>query len=156
MPSIAANLSWGTYDWPQQGEEWSEEWGDAETQWHATILPRIRRFLPAKRILEIAPGYGRWTGFLINASEQYTGIDLNPECVAACRKRFAGAPHARFESNDGKSLAVVPDDSIDFAFSFDSLVHVEIEVIEAYLGELSRKLSPSGIAFLHHSNLRRI
>ena len=153
MPSIAENLVWGTYSWPQQGAEWSAEWGDAETQWHAMILPRIRSFLPAKNILEIAPGYGRWSGFLMNASDKYTGIDLNPECINACQKRFAGARNAEFAVNDGKSLDAVADSSIDFAFSFDSLVHVEFEVMEAYLSELSRKLSPNGIAFLHHSNL---
>jgi hypothetical protein len=30
-----------------------------------------------------------------------------------------------FQVNDGESLAAVPDNSIDFVFSFDSLVHAE-------------------------------
>ena len=153
MPTIEQNRSWGQYSWPEQGNEWSAEWGDAETQWHATILPRIRRFLPAQRVLEIAPGYGRWSSFLIDSADEYIGVDLNAECVVACRARFAAANHATFMVNDGKSLAAVADDSVNFAFSFDSLVHVEIDVIEAYLQELSRKLSPDGIAFIHHSNL---
>ena len=153
MPSIEENRSWGTYSWPERGNEWSREWGDVETQWHAAIHPRIRRFLPAQRVLEIAPGYGRWSGFLIDCAEHYIGVDLNPECVSACKARFAVESHATFVENDGKSLAAVADDSINFAFSFDSLVHAEIDVIEAYLHELSRKLSPDGIAFIHHSNL---
>src|SRR5271154_273849 len=114
MPTIAENLFWGTYSWPQQGDEWSGEWGDAETQWYATILPRIRKFLPAKRVLEIAPGYGRWSEFLINTSTEYTGIDLNPECISACQKRFANLGNATFAANDGKSLSTVADSSIDF------------------------------------------
>jgi hypothetical protein len=48
---------------------------------------------------------------------------------------------------------MVTDNSIDFVFSFDSLVHVESETIELYLLELSRVLAPDGVAFLHHSNL---
>ena len=48
---------------------------------------------------------------------------------------------------------MVPDKSVDFAFSFDSLVHVEAEVIKAYLVELSRVMAPQGMGFLHHSNL---
>jgi SAM-dependent methyltransferase len=135
------------------GDEWSRNWGNTETQWHATLLPRIRHFLPARHILEIAPGFGRWTGFLIDASEDYVGIDLNIECVNACRDRFADAAHARFVQNDGMSLATVADRSIDFAFSFDSLVHVEIDVIESYIRELSRTLTKNGVALLHHSNL---
>jgi SAM-dependent methyltransferase len=153
MPSIEENRDWGRYSWPEKGDEWSRDWGDVETQWHATILPRIRSFLPTRRVLEIAPGHGRWSSFLINCANEYIGVDLNTECVAACRTRFAGAKHATFVANDGRSLAAVADDSITFAFSFDSLVHVEMDVIEAYLRELSRKLSPDGVAFIHHSNL---
>jgi hypothetical protein len=55
--------------------------------------------------------------------------------------------------NDGKSLAMVEDRSVDFAFSFDSLVHVEADVIAAYLNQLGKKLKPGGFAFFHHSNL---
>lgn len=45
------------------------------------------------------------------------------------------------------------DGAVDLAFSFDSLVHVEIDVIEGYLTELARVLVPDGVAILHHSNL---
>jgi hypothetical protein len=48
---------------------------------------------------------------------------------------------------------MVPENSLDFAFSCDSLVHAEIDVIDAYIDELSRKLTLSGIAFIHHSNI---
>src|SRR5262245_39597005 len=148
MATIDENRFWGTYNWPQSGDEWSLDWGDPETQWHATILPRIRPFLPAMNVLEIAPGYGRWSGFLLVCADSYIGVDLNPECVAACRSRFSFAKNANFVANDGKSLTSVPDNSIDFAFSFDSLVHAEIEIIDTYLRELSRKLAPNGVAFI--------
>jgi SAM-dependent methyltransferase len=155
MPSVEENRAiWGKdYSWPHKGDEWSAVWGGVETHWYATILPRIRRFLPARRILEIAPGYGRWSIFLIDCAEEYIGVDLNPECVSACQARFPAASHARFVANDGKSLAAVDEGSIDFAFSFDSLVHAEIDIIDAYLHELSRTLSPDGVAIIHHSNL---
>jgi SAM-dependent methyltransferase len=155
VPTVSENRRvWGKeYSWPGQGDEWSWVWGGAETQWHATILPRIRRFLPASRVLEIGPGHGRWTRFLIDYADEYIGIDLNPECVSACRARFAGVDHAKFVANDGRSLTAVADNSVDFVFTFDSLVHVEIDAIGAYLGELSRKLRPDGVAFIHHSNL---
>src|SRR5205823_942957 len=35
----------------------------------------------------------------------------------------------------------------------DSLVHVEEDVIGAYVNELARVLTADGVAFLHHSNL---
>jgi SAM-dependent methyltransferase len=154
MPSIEENrIGWGRdYHWPERGDEWSAVWGGVETHWHATLLPRIRLFLGG-RILEIAPGYGRWTPYLLQYADDYVGIDLAEECVEACRARFKETDKARFEQNDGRSLGAVADGSIDFAFSFDSLVHVEIDTLGAYLGELANKLSPNGVAFLHHSNL---
>lgn len=48
---------------------------------------------------------------------------------------------------------MIPDHSLDFVFSFDSLVHVRRDVVEAYLSQLSEKLLDDGIVFIHHSNL---
>ncbi len=48
---------------------------------------------------------------------------------------------------------MVADGSIDFVFSFDSLVHAEEDVIRSYLDQLGQKLRPDGVGFLHHSNL---
>jgi SAM-dependent methyltransferase len=154
MPSASWNLrTWDAdYDWSQAGEEWSAPWGGSEAQWHGTLLPRIHRFFPAARILEIAPGYGRWTRFLIPSCATYLGIDLSPTCIDVCRQQFKSATHARFETNDGTSLADAEDGSFDFVFSFDSLVHAEIEILEAYVPQILRKLSRKGVAFIHHSN----
>ena len=48
---------------------------------------------------------------------------------------------------------MVPDNSVDFAFSFDSLVHAEQDVIDAYLEQLASKLTKDGVGFIHHSNI---
>jgi SAM-dependent methyltransferase len=155
MPSIEWNKqNWdGDYDWSAAGDEWSSDWGGSEAHWHSTLHPRLRRLLPAGTVLEIAPGFGRWTQFLLPLCERYVGIELSTECVDACRMRFADAGHATFAVNDGRSLAPVEDGSVDLAFSFDSLVHVEADVMAGYLTELERKLTPDGVAVLHHSNL---
>jgi SAM-dependent methyltransferase len=154
VPSIEENLKqWNEdYDWQLAGDSWSGPWGSATAQWYGSIYPRIRRFLPASSILEIAPGFGRWTQFLLEHCDTLIGVDIAPRCVDACRQRFADRPGAVFEVNDGRSLPTVTDLSIDFAFSFDSLVHVEAGVVRGYLTELARVLAPGGVAFLHHSN----
>jgi hypothetical protein len=141
------------YPWTDGGDGWSAPWGGPEKQWHGAILPRIRRFLPARVGLEIAPGYGRWTRFLKDACERLILVDVSGRCIDACRQRFADCSHLSYHVNDGKSLAMVPDDSVDFVFSFDSLVHVEEDVLAAYLQQLARKLTGDGVGFIHHSNL---
>jgi glycosyltransferase involved in cell wall biosynthesis len=143
---------WANYAWPKGGEEWSEGAGGSESLWRRMILPRIDSYLPTKTILEIAPGRGRWTQYLLNYCERLVGVDLDWPCVAACRNRFAGDKRASFCINDGKSLRCVRDDSFDLIFSFDSLVHADEEVMEAYVSQLATKLTESGVAFLHHSN----
>ena len=62
--------------------------------------------------------------------------------------------HATFVVNDGKSLAAVADGSINFAFSFDSLVHVEIDpsVSRDFFGA-PRKSGRSRTRLLYDCNL---
>jgi hypothetical protein len=155
MPDLSENAGYwdGGFHWRYGGDEWSDWWGGPRRQWRATLYPRVEQFLPACRLLEIAPGYGRWTTFLRDHCEELIGIDLSAKCVEACRRRFRRDRRLSFHVNDGKSLTAVHDRTVEFAFSFDSLVHVEQDVMDAYLDELARVLSDDGVAFLHHSNM---
>jgi SAM-dependent methyltransferase len=153
VPDINWNQAiWGQdYDWSQVGEEWSEAWGGSSAQWFGSLLPRLRSFVPCNSILEIAPGYGRWTRFLLSLSQNYVGVDLSARCVEACRSAF---DKGEFLVNDGLSLSGISESQkFDLVFSFDSLVHAELNVFENYIPQILAKLSPKGVAFLHHSNL---
>jgi ubiquinone/menaquinone biosynthesis C-methylase UbiE len=142
-----------TYGWEDRGEEWSAEWGGSESEWFGVIAPRIGRYVPARRILEIAPGFGRWTVYLSKHCERLQAVDLSDRCVAHCQERFSHLSHVECFSNDGLALPMIADRSIDFAFSFDSLVHAEADVIHSYLLELARTLTDEGVGFVHHSHL---
>ncbi len=154
MPDLNWNSGYwgGEYHWSQAGDEWSAFWNGSEAQWYGALFPRLHRFLPASRMLEIAVGHGRWTRFLLPRSESFVGIDLNANCIEACRKRFGSSEKTRFEVNDGMSLASA-NGPFNFVFSFDSLVHAEYEVFERYIPQIIERLSADGAAFLHHSNL---
>jgi ubiquinone/menaquinone biosynthesis C-methylase UbiE len=140
-------------NWHGSGDGWSSNFGGTEALWWFQLYPRIQRYLPAATILEIAPGQGRCTQFLLRQCESMVAVDLSEHCINQCKKRFADQRHVRFHVNDGLSLSAVEDGSVDFVFSFDSLVHAEKDVIESYLRELGRKLRPDGVGFLHHSNM---
>jgi len=154
MPTVEWNHSeWNSrYQWDESGDEWSAPWGSARAQWLTCVYPRLASFLPASSVLEIAPGYGRWTQFLLPQCCSYLGVDLAENCVQACRERFAGQAHATFAVNDGLTLPMAADESADLVFSFDSLVHAEADAVGSYLREIRRILSPDGVAFIHHSN----
>jgi hypothetical protein len=121
-----------SYDWKDAGEEWSKPWGNSAAQWFGAILPRVQDCLPAHTILEIAPGFGQ-----------------------ACRHRFGSDPRVSYFVNDGRSLSMLPDESVDFVFSFDAFVHIGQEGVEAYLSELGRKLKIGGKGFMREAALIR-
>jgi hypothetical protein len=155
MPTVAQNLhAWNLdYNWPQDGEGWSRVWGGSDAQWFDTLMPRIHPFLPADTILEIAPGHGRWTRFLKDCCSRLMVVDLSANCIEVCKKTFASSTHISYHVNDGRTLDMIADTSVDFVFSFDSLVHAEADVIGSYLEQLSAKLKPNGVGFFHHSHI---
>jgi SAM-dependent methyltransferase len=154
MASIEENREhWQRYDWPRDGEEWSEVWGGSEIEWGGSILPRVERWLPAATALEIGCGKGRWSRYLRPRCQRLILLDLAEVCVEACGRLFSGDSAVTCRLTDGVSLPRVPSGSVDFAFSFDSLVHAELDVLAAYARELARVLTADGVAFLHHSNM---
>lgn len=142
------------WDWSTGGDEWSTWWGGTAALWYGALLPRIHSFVPAGTVLEIAPGFGRWTQYLKELSERLILVDLADKCIEHCKSRFADAKNLEFHVNDGRSLPMVDDASVDFVFTWDSLVHADMDIIRDYVAEFRRILTPDGVAFVHHSNVR--
>lgn len=126
----------------QPYEEWKRS--IAET----FLLPNIAN---GSTVLEIAPGCGRWTEFIIQKAAKVILVDLNPYCIDICKKRFSSFRNVSYHLNDGKSLAFIQDSSVDFIWSFDSFVHMEKDVIAAYFKEFSKVLKIGGRAVIHHA-----
>ena len=136
----------GPHSWSQEGDEWSECWGTAHAQWFGCLLPRVFPFLKG-RILEIAPGHGRWTQFLQAHCASLIGVDLAQACIERCTERFRQYPNLEFKVNDGLTFPMIENESIDFAFSFDSLVHAESDVMSSYAMSLRVCSSRAGLRF---------
>src|SRR5262249_11174372 len=56
----------------------------------AAILRALAPRLARLRMLDVGVGGGRMTEHFAPAVAQYHGIDLSPEMVETCRRRFAG------------------------------------------------------------------
>ena len=137
--------------WSEDGNEWSTDFGGTEKLWEEIIKPRIDPYLSGN-ILEIAPGHGRITQYLIGYSDLLIAIDLNESCIERCKERFKGSIIGFV--NDGSSLDMVKSNSIHFVFSWDSFVHIHADVIDSYLKEIYRVLKPGGVSVIHHSYLK--
>ena len=156
--NVAKNLKRWDKDhaWPEHGDEWNRQaaaCGIDYPQWKASLVAHLiaPHVGPATHVLEIAPGHGRWTEYLIARAGRVTAVDLSPSCIDYCRQRFAGAANVDYHVTDGTSLP--PDAQVDFVWSFDAFVHMDRDVIASYLREIARVLKPGGAAIVHHSNV---
>ncbi len=144
------------HTWTRDGDEWDGQASfhkQSYDDWKRSVidvflLPHLSDQATA---VEIAPGHGRWAETLAERCEKLYLVDLSPSCIDYCRNRFAGHQQITYVVNDGTSLPGVPDACVDFVWSFDSFVHMDPTVIDAYLAEIYRVLRPGGRVILHHA-----
>jgi glycosyltransferase involved in cell wall biosynthesis len=136
-------------EWERDGDEWSDVFGGTEKLWNEIIYPNIQEYLK-NDVLEIAPGYGRITKYLIKHSKTLSLVDLNDNCIKKCIEKF-GDKIANYVVNNGRNLNYFNDKQFDFIFSWDSFVHMDKSVIDDYLKEIYRVLKKDGVGAIHHS-----
>lgn len=150
------NIEWNRAKW-NQADAWEHEyrggyaWGGVEwvDRWMAKhVLPWLPLNQP-NDALEIACGMGRFTDRLLPHVTSLHAIDLAEVCVEGCRKRFAERPAFTATLTDGKTL---PDGAFDLIVSFDSLVHADRDVLDAYFRQMPSRLRPGGLVIINHAN----
>ena len=146
--SVAENtLKWNNYRWERGEDEWTSS--DA---WKRSVIDDIllKNIQPGLAVIEIGPGFGRWTRTLTEISAHVMVVDVAEKCIDHCKKIFGDKDNISFHINDGRSLEFAGDDSVDVIWSFDVFVHIEPEDIDAYLQEFRRVLKRDGQAIIHH------
>jgi SAM-dependent methyltransferase len=110
----------------------------------------IRPYVKASStVLEIGPGGGRWTRYLVPAGKVIC-VDISPGFFEHLRATFPAA-HFEFYQSRGYELAGVSNNSVDFVFTFGTFVHIEPDGIMEYLIHIRRVLKPGGIAVVHYA-----
>jgi SAM-dependent methyltransferase len=129
------------------------EWGDPE---ESPPLRWVRgHFLkpyvtPETTVVEIGPGGGRWTRYMLHAKRIYA-VDFYQEMLDELRQKVA-APNVTFVRNNGTDFPGIPDASVDLVFSFGAFVHLDVELIDAYLRNMKRLLKPDSVVVLHYAD----
>jgi ubiquinone/menaquinone biosynthesis C-methylase UbiE len=156
--SIEWNLwTWDDPDsWIRDGDGWTfhaRSCGQPYSDWKRSVVNNLLDpFLHSDvRVLEIAPGHGRWTEFMIGQVQKLMVVDLCPTCIETCRKRFEQHnPEIDFFCNDGRSLPL-ENESVDLVWSFAGFVHIDQNDTRTYLKEMARVLAPGGRLVIHHA-----
>jgi len=154
-PTIEWNRCWNNYNWEKNGDEWDEQAVFCNQPYHKWKNSIVENFIHKNinresNVLEIGPGHGRWTEFILKKAKKLILVDLNPKCIEFCKNKFSKFNNIGYYVNDSKTLNFIEDNSIDFIWSYDSFVHMEKKVISNYFKEFSRVLKPKGKAIVHH------
>jgi ubiquinone/menaquinone biosynthesis C-methylase UbiE len=97
-------------------------------------------------VLEIGCGVGRVTRALAEVFGTVHGVDVSGEMIRQAREGNAEVANAHFHQNNGADLTVLGEIQPDFCFSSIVFQHIPSrEVIESYVGEVSRVLKPGGL-----------
>jgi SAM-dependent methyltransferase len=162
---LETNLEWNRRRWGQRdgwsdhdrfGYQWSGGYTRTAGDFARFVDDYFRPWTDGRhdlKILELAPGAGRFSAELIRYARSMVLVDLNEAAIELCRRRFEFYPTTPIEYcvNDGISLDVVRAHDFDMFACHDSMVHMRPEIIESYVAELPRILVPGGLAWLDHS-----
>lgn len=101
------------------------------------------------RALEIGCGAGRETDELAARFMHVTALDVSDEMLNVARQHVT-AQNVLFARGNGVNLNVVPDDSVNFVYSFIVFQHIpDVEVQYTYMREIARVLRPGGWFLIH-------
>jgi SAM-dependent methyltransferase len=131
------------------GQEWAPV-GDLEEVLSEYVYPYLSKDTVA---VEIGVGGGRVAALVAPLVRRLHCIDLSPEMLARAREKLAGANNVDFLLVDEPQLPHEWSDGIDFVYSFDVMVHLDLKTIWAYFGECARVLRPGGLVMAHTTNL---
>ena len=133
------------------------QWGDPDTVEPLRFI-RDHYVLPyvntEHTALEIGPGGGRWTRHLLGFKKLYV-VDYHQELIDELKKNVV-APNMAFVKNDGTDFPGVPSGSVDYVFSFGTFVHLELDLIDAYLKNLTAILKPTANVVIQYSDKTKV
>jgi SAM-dependent methyltransferase len=138
---------------PSRDGLYGMQWGDPDhypplipirDQW---VLPYVRSDATA---VEIGPGGGRWTRYLLGFGRLYV-VEHYPELLVELRKNFTQSNIVEVPNN-GTDFPGIPRHSVDFVFSFGCFVHLDPDIIRAYLANLRDVVRPTAQLVIHYSD----
>jgi ubiquinone/menaquinone biosynthesis C-methylase UbiE len=104
-------------------------------------------------VLELGCGVARIGRELAPICAHWTGVDISGNMIERAAERTAHQANVSLHCLDRNSLDMIPDGSIDKAYSIAVICHMDKEDLYLYLEELYRVVKPGGMIFVETWNL---
>jgi len=144
------------------GDEWAND-EDVIEILNEYILPYINL---QSKCIEIGSGGGRICARIINKINKLFCLDISKKMLEICQKKLLEVTHQDLKNtefillkNDNNDIPYFPlhnkyDGHIDYIYSFDVFVHLDIHTQYNYLQQCYQLLNFDGYLFIHTSNLQ--
>jgi len=100
-------------------------------------------------VLEIGPGRGAWTRcFVERKAAEIWALDALSAEHNGFWEYVGRHPNIHYAQVEDNRCAMVPNESIDYFFSFGTFCHLSPEVIQGYLASVFAKMRPGAVGFL--------
>jgi SAM-dependent methyltransferase len=173
MASLEWNRRWGVEFGSAlakgEGAGYGLQWGDPSLRGFAYWLrtfgiggPRpigplfrvvdeyIEPFLkPGMTALEIGPGAGRWTRYLLSAGRLVL-VDIDETFLQFLAANLSHDDIVTYRS-DGFDMSGIPSASVHYVFCFGTFVTIEPKRVRTYLREIKRVMKNGGVAVVQYA-----
>ena len=116
---------------------------------YTVYLVCIRNYVKSDTtVLEIGPGRGAWTKAILSCGCKLVyAVDAAPAEHTHFWEYVGVTDRAKYIEATDLKLSEVPDNSVDYFFSFGVFCHLKPEMCESYLTSLAKKCAPGRMAF---------
>jgi ubiquinone/menaquinone biosynthesis C-methylase UbiE len=132
------------------GDDEHAFWASGERDARLHILPLVRT---DSVVLDLGAGIGRIARAVAPHCRRVILVDASGVMLRRAREHLASMPNTEFVKTSGRSLSSIESASVDLAYSFLVLQHIEREDVIAYLDDLNRVLAPGAIFRFQIPNL---
>lgn len=131
------------------GDEWATREFD---QWifQEFFKPYI---INESKVMEIGCGGGKFSVMIAPFCKKLICADISQEMLNRTSQRLSNFTNVEYLKLDGKDFKGVKSESLDFVFSYDVFVHLDVEDIFCYLRDIKRMLKKGGRAAIHFANI---